>query len=79
MTHFTDEGQFDTSNKRQGKSKRDAYRVRGKLLVLKGKKIKNITDCEVFMNVVPTWKNGKKWVYKSSGYQDTVERGDDTS
>ena len=79
MTHFTDEGQFDTSNKRQGKSKRDAYRVRGKLLVLKGKKIKNITYCEVFMNVVPTWKNGKRWVYKSSGYQDTVERGDDTS
>ena len=59
MTHFTDKGQFDTNNKRQGKSKRDAYRVRGKLLVSKGKKIKNITDCEVSINVVPTWKNGQ--------------------
>ena len=76
---FSGEGRIDTDNKRQGKSKRDAYRVRGKSLVSKGKEIQNITDCEVFIDVVPTWKNGKRWIYKSPGYQETFERGDDTS
>ena len=79
MIHFTDEGRMDTDNKRQFKSKRDAYRVRGKSLVSKGKEIQNITDCEVFTDVAPTWKNGKRWIYKSPGYQETFERGDDTS
>ena len=74
MIHFTDEGRMDTDNKRQFKSKRDAYRVRGKSL-----EIQNITDCEVFIDMVPTWKNGKRWIYKSPGYQETFERGDDTS
>ena len=79
MIHFTDEGRIDIDNKRQDKSKRDAYRVGGKSLVSKGKEIQNITDCDVFIDVVPTWKNGKMWIYKSPGYQQTFERGDDTS
>ena len=79
MIHFTDEGWIDTDNKRQGKSKRDAYRVKGKSLVSKGKEIQNITDCEVFIDVVPTWKNEKRWIYKSTEYQETFERRDDTS
>ena len=29
--------------------------------------------------MVPTWKNGKRWIYKSPGYQEAFERGDDTS
>ena len=59
MTHFADEGQIDTDNKRQWKLKRDAYRLRDKSLVSKGKEIKNITYCEVFIDVVSTWKMGK--------------------
>ena len=78
MTHFADEGQIDTDNKRQWKLKRDAYILRDKSLVSKGKEIKNITYCEVFIDVVSTWKNGKRWIYKSSGNQDTFEGADNT-
>ena len=53
--------------------------MREKSLVSKGKEIQNITDCEVFIDVVTTWKNGKRWIYKSPGYQEAFERGDDTS
>ena len=45
-----------TANWYRQYSKRDAYRLRGKSQVSKGKEIQNITDCEVFIDVVPTWK-----------------------
>ena len=57
--HFTDEGRIDTDNKRQGKSKRDAYRVRDKSLVSKRKEIQNITDCEFLLTWYQRGKMGK--------------------
>lgn len=45
----------------------------GMLLNLQGKQTKNIRDFEVFIDLVPMWKNWKMWVYKSSGLKDSVK------
>ena len=38
-----------------GKPKRDTYKARSKILVKKVEEIVNITGCEAFGNIVPTW------------------------
>ena len=48
----------------------------GMLLVLQGKETKNIRGFEVFIDLVPMWKNWKMWVYKSSGLKDSVKSRD---
>ena len=48
----------------------------GMLLVLQGKETKNIRGFEVFIDLVPMWKNWKMWVYKSSRLKDSVKSRD---
>ena len=66
--HINENGSINTEDKRTGKPKRDAYRIRSAKLVQKGKEIRNITGCEVFVDIVPTWENGKRSTFMSEGY-----------
>ena len=40
-------------------------------LVQKGKEINNMKSCNVFVDVVPDWPKGKRWLFKSQHYQDS--------
>ena len=56
------------------REKRDAYCIRSAKLVQKGKEIRNIMGCEVFVDIVLTWENGKRSTFMSEGYKvSTVE------
>ena len=79
MTHFTADGHIDTTNERKGRAKRDTYRSRGKSLVNKGQEIENLTKCEVNVDVIPTWENGKRWTYTSEGYVHAKRKADGRS
>ena len=63
-------GKIYTETRRSGRSKRDTYRTRAMHLVQKGKRINNITGCNVFIDVVPDWPRGKRWYFKSEYYKD---------
>ena len=67
MMHFTADRHIDTTNKRKGRAKRDIYRSRDKSLVKKEQEIENLTKCEVNVEIIPTWENGKRWKYTSEG------------
>ena len=79
MTHFTVDGHIDTTNERKGRAKRDTYRSRGKSLVNKGKEIEKLTKCEVSVDVIPSWENGKRWTYMLKGYNDAKRKADGRS
>ena len=56
------------------REKRDACCIRSAKLVQKGKEIRNIMGCEVFVDIVLTWENGKRSTFMSEGYKvSTVE------
>lgn len=38
--------------------------------LIKGKKIKNLTNCEVKSDATCTWEKGKYWIYMSQGYNE---------
>lgn len=56
MIHFTQNGHINTTQKREAKSKKDVHWRREKLL---GEEIKNITGCEVLIDIIPLWENGE--------------------
>ena len=48
-------GKIGTVTLNTGKAKRDTYMARSKILVKKAEEIVNITGCEAFVDIVPTW------------------------
>ena len=48
-----------------GKAKREiyTYMARSKILVKKAEEIVNVTGCEAFVDIIPTWQRGKHWLY----------------
>ena len=63
-------GKIDTKTLRTRKAKRDTYKARSEILVKKAEEIVNITGCEAFVDIVPTWQRGKHWSYRSPGYSN---------
>ena len=60
---YEEDGKINTTQKRSGKAKRDAYRIRSSKLIQKAAELENITGCQVFVDVVPTWQHGKRRTY----------------
>ena len=63
-------GKRDTKTLRTGKAKRDTFKARSEILVKKAEEIVNITGCEAFVDIDPTWQRGKHWSYRSPGYSN---------
>ena len=63
-------GNIDTEHLREGRTKRDTYRVRGNALVKKAIEIENLTGCLVKMKVQPAWKHGKVYEHISEGFEN---------
>ena len=79
MTHFAVDGHIDTTNEQKERAKRDTYRSRGKSLVNKGQDIENLNECEVNVDVIPTWENEKRCTYTLEGYNDAKRKADGRS
>ena len=72
--NINENGSTNTEDKQTGKPKRDAYCIRSAKLVQKGKEIRNIMGCKVFIDIVLTWENGKRSTFMSERYKvSTVE------
>ena len=64
-------GHIDTENLREGRAKRDTYRVRGNALVKKAIEIEKLTGCSVKLRVQPTWKHGQVYEHISEEFEVT--------
>ena len=53
---------------REGKAKRDTYRVRGEKMLLKAQEIEQVTGCIVHLKIKPTWKNGREFSHNGEAF-----------
>ena len=42
--------------------------------LIKGKKIKNLTNCEGKSDATCTWEKGQQWIYMSQGQNEAKKR-----
>ncbi|VDI15864.1 Hypothetical predicted protein [Mytilus galloprovincialis] len=76
--NFTEEGKFETTVTREGRSRGDAYYIRTKTLLKKASELHTSTGAHVKVIVIPTWHNGKSKAFESTNFPELVAVDDHT-
>ena len=71
-------GHINTTDKREGKSKRDTYRNLSLNLVKRAKEIEQTTECVVKLEILPSWARGISRQYKSEKFEATKNSSNET-
>ncbi|CAC5359315.1 NFXL1 [Mytilus coruscus] len=70
--NFTEDGKFETTVTREGRSRGDAYYTRTKTLLKKALELHTSTGAHVKVIVIPTWHNGKSKAFESTNFPELV-------